>query len=397
MNTTATAAVVTPFIDTVSDLLAHNRIPTLDAGQMSDFSRYLFTASNKTERIQVAEVVYRHDHDHPSALDVFLACTLPLAERSARRRAHKIFIYPTDWQVELMYDGAVTAAIAVFQCNSVIESGSDAFRRYLYRALALGTVRSYFRREEYDGVFTVADFGTVPTRKRPFRNQSEQEIITRDLLNQVTGFPNLRPHVCATLQCIQALGTDEALKEVPGVEVIGEASDGHEAIRLVTTARPDVVFMDISVPLLNGLEATERIIKALPEVRVVILSRHENEEYYWRALKVGASGYLLKKAVITELKAAVQRVAAGEIYLSPEIATRLRKNLPLHQIARGRSPVEQLSERQRDILQLIAESFTTKAIACTAFFTASKKRSVASPSESARFVRPAPSRCLTNC
>jgi len=96
-----------------------------------------------------------------------------------------------------MYDGAVTAAIAVFQCNSVIESGSDAFRRYLYRALALGTVRSYFRREEYDGVFTVADFATVPTRKGPFRNQSEQEIITRDLLNQVTGFPNLRPPWCA--------------------------------------------------------------------------------------------------------------------------------------------------------------------------------------------------------
>jgi hypothetical protein len=112
-----------------------------------------------------------------------------------------------------MYDGAVTAAIAVFQGNSVIESGSDAFRRYLYRALALGTVRSYFRREEYDGVFTVADFATVPTRNRPLRNQAEQEIITRDLLNQVTGFPKLRPHVCATLQCIQTLGPDEALKE----------------------------------------------------------------------------------------------------------------------------------------------------------------------------------------
>jgi hypothetical protein len=112
-----------------------------------------------------------------------------------------------------MYDGAVTAAIAVFQCNSVIEPRSDAFRRYLYRALALGTVRSYFRRDEYDGVFTVADFATVPTRKKPLRNQAEQEIITRDLLNQVTGFPNLRPHVCATLQCIRALGPDEALKE----------------------------------------------------------------------------------------------------------------------------------------------------------------------------------------
>ena len=203
------------FSDTVSDLLVHNRIPTLDAGQMSDLSRYLFTASNKTERIQVAEAVYRHDHDHPSALDVFLACTFPLAEKSALRRAHKIFIYPSDWQVELMYDGAATAAIAVFQRNSVVEPGSNAFRRYLYRALALGTVRSYFRREEYDGVCTVADFAKVPTRKMPLRNQAEQEIITRDLLKQVTGFPNLRPRVCATLQCIPALGPDEALKSTP--------------------------------------------------------------------------------------------------------------------------------------------------------------------------------------
>ena len=111
-------------------------------------------------------------------------------------------------------------------------------------------------------------------------------------------------------------GIRETLKEVPGVEVVGEASDGREAIEMVKAARPDVVFMDISMPNLNGLEATERIIKAFPEVRVIILSRHENEEYYWRALRVGASGYLLKNAVMTELKAALQRVAGGEIYLS---------------------------------------------------------------------------------
>ena len=157
-------------------------------------------------------------------------------------------------------------------------------------------------------------------------------------------------------------GIREALKELPGVEVVGEASDGREALDKVNAIQPDVVFMDISMPGLNGLEATERIIKTLPKVRVIILSRHENEEYYWRALRVGASGYLLKKAVIAELKAALQRVAGGEIYLSREISNRLRHKFPLHQIARARSPVEQLSERQREILQLIAEGQTTKAI-----------------------------------
>jgi hypothetical protein len=197
----------------VTDLLAHNKVPSLDNAQMADLLQHLFSFSDKIERIQVAETVYRHDHDHQSALDVFLACALPLAERAARRRAHKIFIYPTDWQLECMYDGAVTAAIEVFQRNSAVVPGSNAFRRYLFRALALGTVRSYFRRAENDGIQTVADLATIPTCKTPLRNQAEQDIITRDLLNQVTGFRNLRPHVCATLQCIQALGPDEALKE----------------------------------------------------------------------------------------------------------------------------------------------------------------------------------------
>jgi DNA-binding NarL/FixJ family response regulator len=160
-------------------------------------------------------------------------------------------------------------------------------------------------------------------------------------------------------------GIREALKEIPGVDVVGEASDGRQAIKLVESARPDVVFMDISMPGLNGLEATERIIKAFPGVRVVILSRHDNEEYYWRALRMGASGYLLKNAVIAELKSALQRVAGGEIYLSRDISARLRHKVPFDQIAKARSPVEQLSERQREILQLLAEGQTTKGIALT--------------------------------
>ena len=157
-------------------------------------------------------------------------------------------------------------------------------------------------------------------------------------------------------------GIREVFKELPEVEVVGEASNGREAIELVKSLRPDMVLMDISMPLLGGLEATERIVKAFPEVRVIILSRHENEEYYWRALRVGAAGYLLKKAVVAELKTAVQRVAGGEVYLSREVSNRLRR-YPLHEIARARSPAGELSERQRDILQLIAEGETTKGIA----------------------------------
>ncbi len=160
-------------------------------------------------------------------------------------------------------------------------------------------------------------------------------------------------------------GIRGALKELPGVEIVGEASDGRAAIALVKSACPDVVFIDISMPGLNGLEATERIVKDFPKVRVIILSRHDNEEYYWRALRVGASGYLLKSAVVAELKTAVQRVAAGEIYLTREILNRLRDKLPLHQIAHARHPVEQLTARQREILQLIAEGETTKGIALT--------------------------------
>jgi len=198
---------------TVNNLLANKQIPPLDAVQMQDLLQYLFTSAEKMLRIQVAEVVYRYDHDHPSALEVFLACTLPLAEKAARRRAHKLFLYPSDWQLELMYDGAVTAMINIFQRSYTVNPGTDPFRRYLIRALALGTVRSYFMRGENDGVRPVPNLATVVTHKRPFRNRVEQDIITRELLDQVTSCPQLRDPVFQTLQCIRALGPDHALKE----------------------------------------------------------------------------------------------------------------------------------------------------------------------------------------
>ena len=158
-------------------------------------------------------------------------------------------------------------------------------------------------------------------------------------------------------------GIRAELEKIPDVKVAAEAEDGRQALDLVKEHQPDVVFMDISMKGLNGLEATARITREFPKVRVVILSMHANEEYFWQALKAGASGYLLKKAATTELASALRRVAGGEIYLTREISNRLVKKLPFQHLTHQKTPLEKLTDRQREILQLIAEGQTTKAIA----------------------------------
>ena len=158
-------------------------------------------------------------------------------------------------------------------------------------------------------------------------------------------------------------GIRALLEKLPGVEVVGEAVDGRELLQLVATLQPDVVLLDIAMPGLNGLEATERLTKDFPGVRVIILSMHEDGGYVWRALKAGATGYLLKKAATAELGIALQRVTLGEIYLSRALAAQLPKGFLVNGIAAARSPVDQLSRRQREILQLIGEGQNTKGIA----------------------------------
>ncbi len=158
-------------------------------------------------------------------------------------------------------------------------------------------------------------------------------------------------------------GIRALLEKLPDVAVVAEASDGREVLKLAQAHGPDVILMDVAMPGLNGLEATARLVREFPQVRVIMLSMHHNEEYVRRALKAGAAGYLLKKAATAELAIALQRVMAGEIYLCQEIATRLPKNFALDGIADRKSPLEQLTGRQREILQLIAEGQTTKSIA----------------------------------
>ena len=158
-------------------------------------------------------------------------------------------------------------------------------------------------------------------------------------------------------------GIRALLEKLPDVEVVGEADDGREMLNLVRLHQPRIVLLDISMPGLNGLEATAQMTRDFPGVHVIILSMHHNEEYVWKALKAGARGYLLKKAATAELSTALQRVLLGEIYLSREISSRLPRNFALDGIAERKSPLEQLTGRQREILQLIAEGHTTKGIA----------------------------------
>jgi DNA-binding NarL/FixJ family response regulator len=158
-------------------------------------------------------------------------------------------------------------------------------------------------------------------------------------------------------------GIRALLEKLPGLTVTGEASDGREVLDLIKAHQPDVVLMDVSMPNLNGLQALARITRDFPEVRVIILSMHHNDEYVWQALKAGAAGYLLKKAATAELETALEKVVRGEIYLSREISSGFTKKFPLQQIAQSRGPLDRLTSRQREILQLLAEGQTTKAIA----------------------------------
>jgi DNA-binding NarL/FixJ family response regulator len=159
-------------------------------------------------------------------------------------------------------------------------------------------------------------------------------------------------------------GIRSLLQSLPGVTVVAEAANGRDAVELIESAQPDLVLMDIAMPGLNGLEATARIAKKFPRVRIVILSMNANEEYVLQAMRAGAAGYLLKDAGTAELEMAVQAVAAGEVYLSPSISKHVVADY-LKRAGGGETSLERLTSRQREVLQLIAEGHTTKEIAAT--------------------------------
>jgi len=159
-------------------------------------------------------------------------------------------------------------------------------------------------------------------------------------------------------------GLRKVLEERPDWEVVAEAGDGREAVRLAEQHAPDVAILDVAMPLLNGIEATRQIVKRAPGTRVLVLSMHADEAYVTQILQAGATGYLLKDSADVDLLKAVSEVAQGRSFFSPAIARVMLDDYVRALAEKGVTDrYEALSSREREIFQLIAEAKTNKEIA----------------------------------
>ena len=169
------------------------------------------------------------------------------------------------------------------------------------------------------------------------------------------------------------------LKTSPDFVITGEAADGEEAVRLVAKQKPDIAFMDISMPRLDGIEATNVIRKNTPETKVIILTVHEDEEYAFHVLRAGASGYLLKNASKKEIFEAIRSAMAGERFFSPGISRIIvegfmkrdeeGKARPAADERRDQNSAQQLTKRELEVLAYIAKGFTNRQIADALFLS----------------------------
>ncbi|HTS28740.1 MAG TPA: response regulator transcription factor [Bryobacteraceae bacterium] len=154
------------------------------------------------------------------------------------------------------------------------------------------------------------------------------------------------------------------IERQPGMEVVGEAADGRDALRLAEATNPDVVIMDVGMPLLNGIEATAQMVKRDPSVGVIILSMHSDEHYLLSALNAGAKGYLLKDSAEEDLVRAIQAVCRGTPFFSPEITkTLLEDYMRFLQQRNLQDSYDLLTEREKEVLQLLAEGKSNKEVA----------------------------------
>ena len=158
-------------------------------------------------------------------------------------------------------------------------------------------------------------------------------------------------------------GLRSLLDKQPGMEVIADADDGRKAIELVREHLPDIIVMDITMRGLNGIEATRQITQEFPSVKVIALSIHSKRRYVTDMLSAGASGYVLKECLFDELVQAIQAVVTGDRYLSPRITDVVVDDYVRRLSTIDNSPLETLTSRQREVLQLVAEGKSTKQIA----------------------------------
>lgn len=168
--------------------------------------------------------------------------------------------------------------------------------------------------------------------------------------------------VLADDHAVVRAGICSMLESLGGIEIVGQATNGREAITLVEQHHPDVLLCDISMPEMNGLEATTRVVKEFPNVRVIILSMHISEEYVWQALRAGATGYLPKDADISELDLAIKTVVSGTTYLTPSVSKHVVESY-MQRLGSSDQVADVLTPRQREVLQLIAEGKALKEIA----------------------------------
>jgi DNA-binding NarL/FixJ family response regulator len=159
-------------------------------------------------------------------------------------------------------------------------------------------------------------------------------------------------------------GLRALLKSEEDIEVIGEAENGRQAVTLARETPPDVVVMDVAMPLLNGLEATRQIVKLSPQIKVLVLTSYGDDDYVQQLMQAGATGYLLKQTAADELLMAIREVQRGKPFFSPSIAKRLRDQCQ-EAFKRGHSNHKpgDLTSRETEVLQLIAEGFSNKQIA----------------------------------
>lgn len=159
-------------------------------------------------------------------------------------------------------------------------------------------------------------------------------------------------------------GLRKILEERPEWEVIAEVGDGREAVKKCLALKPDVAVLDVAMPLLNGIDATQQIVRKVPETKVLVLSMYSDEAYVTRALQAGATGYMLKDSAGKDLLKGIASVAAGQAYFSPAIASLMLDDYVRRVAGSGVvDRYETLSEREREIFQLIAEARTNKEVA----------------------------------